>query len=221
MKEDILEQLVDEYLQHKGYFTTHNVKFRPNKSHADYNSKQDSVHSDIDVLAYNPTLEGPERVLVVNCKSWQNGLNIKSKLSEFEQNKIVSGREAWRGFRELLNPKWSEAFREKVYEASGSRVFTHVTFKRSNYNQVLVNALVRSYQWNQLLESGKVSITDLAKREGRNRTHISRIVNLMYLAPEIIASILTGRQPETLHLKDLTKSLPIKWEDQRFLLLRK
>lgn len=35
MKEDILEQMVDEYLQHKGYFTRHNIKFRPAGDHAD------------------------------------------------------------------------------------------------------------------------------------------------------------------------------------------
>ena len=91
-------------------------------------------------------------------------------------------------------------------------------FKRSNYNQVLVNALVRSYQWNQLLESGKTSVTELAKREGRSRTYISRILNLRYLAPEIIESILTGTQPETLHLKGLTQILPIEWHCQKRLL---
>lgn len=88
-------------------------------------------------------------------------------------------------------------------------------FKRSNYNQVFVNALVRSYQWNQLLESGKTSVTELAKREGRSRTYISRIVNLRYLEPEIIESILTGTQPETLHLKGLTQILPIEWHCQK------
>jgi len=127
VKEDILEQLVDEYLQHKGYFTTHNVKFKPSKEHPDYNSRQDSVHSDIDVLAFHPKLQGPERVLIVNCKSWQGGLNPQSKITEFENNKIVSGREAWRGFRELLKPKWSEAFIDKIYDVTGSMEFTHVT----------------------------------------------------------------------------------------------
>jgi len=127
MKEDILEALVDEYLQHKGYFTTHNIKFKPHKNHPDYNSQQDSVHSDIDVLAYNPRLNGPERVLIVNCKSWQNGLNPESKISEFENNKIVSGREAWRSFRELLKPKWSEAFIDKIFKITGTKEFTHIT----------------------------------------------------------------------------------------------
>ena len=72
MKEDILEQLVDEYLQHKGYFTIHNVKFKPDKIHPEYNYKHDSVHSDIDVLAFHPLLTGHDRVLAVSCKSWQS-----------------------------------------------------------------------------------------------------------------------------------------------------
>jgi len=29
MKEDVLEQVVDDYLKFKGYFTTHNVRFGP------------------------------------------------------------------------------------------------------------------------------------------------------------------------------------------------
>ena len=68
MKEDILEQLTDDYLQVKGYFTQHNVKFRPDASHADFETKKDSNHSDIDVLGFNPKLSGPERVLAVSCK---------------------------------------------------------------------------------------------------------------------------------------------------------
>lgn len=63
----------------------------------------------------------------MNCKSWQGGLNPQSKITEFENNKIVSGREAWRGFRELLKPKWSEAFIDKIYDLTGSKEFTHVT----------------------------------------------------------------------------------------------
>lgn len=32
-KEDILEQLVEEYLLHQGYFVRHNVKFLPRRDH--------------------------------------------------------------------------------------------------------------------------------------------------------------------------------------------
>ena len=127
MKEDILEQVVDDYLQTQGYFTRHNIKFRPRKSHAEYRVKDDAVPSDIDVLGYSPHRRGPARVWVVTCKSWQSGFNVRSRLAELEQNKVRSGRESWRFFRELMVAKWSEAFRDAVFRETGSRRFTYVT----------------------------------------------------------------------------------------------
>ncbi|PZP84650.1 MAG: hypothetical protein DI582_08195 [Azospirillum brasilense] len=79
----------------------------------------------------------------------------------------------------------------------------------------MVSALVKSYRWNRQLDSGDITISDLAKREGRGRTYVSRIVHLMMLAPDIISSILTGAQPVTLHLKDLTVNLPVEWHRQK------
>ena len=127
MKEDILEQLVDEYLQHKGYFTRHNIKFRPRSDHPDFVKNQDSNYSDIDVVGFNPLLRGPERVLAVSCKSWQGGFKPETKITELENNKIISGREAWKGFRELMVPKWSEAFSDSVKSITGESEFTYVT----------------------------------------------------------------------------------------------
>ena len=39
-KEDILEQIVDEYLVHKGYFVQHNPKFLPRKDQPDFVTNQ-------------------------------------------------------------------------------------------------------------------------------------------------------------------------------------
>jgi hypothetical protein len=125
-KEDILEQLVEEYLTHKGYFVRHNIKYLPSKEHPDFITNQDSNHSDIDVLAIHPLLQGPERVLAVSCKSWQSGFNISTELNAIKENKTIRGREAWRGFRELVVPKWSEAFIHAIEETTGSNLFTYV-----------------------------------------------------------------------------------------------
>jgi hypothetical protein len=126
-KEDILEQLVEEFLIHQGYFVRHNVKFLPRRDHPDFVSNQDSNHSDIDVLAYHPTLVGSEKVLAVSCKSWQAGFDPKKKIAEIEGDKRVSGRIAWKGFRELARPKWSEAFVRAIHDATGQREFTYIT----------------------------------------------------------------------------------------------
>ncbi len=52
MKEDILEQIVEDWLVcEPGWFVKHNIKYRPRKEHAEWVKNQDSVHSDIDILA--------------------------------------------------------------------------------------------------------------------------------------------------------------------------
>jgi hypothetical protein len=126
-KEDILEQIVEEYLVHKGYFVQHNIKFLPRKDHPDFVLNQDSNHSDIDVIGYHPRLEGDDKVVVVSCKSWQSGFNPRSEISAIEQGKIRRGRQAWQAFRELTVPKWSEGFRFAVRQATGSERFTYLT----------------------------------------------------------------------------------------------
>jgi hypothetical protein len=41
LKEDVLEQLLDDYLNFQGYFTTHNARFRPEAEHSDYVARRD------------------------------------------------------------------------------------------------------------------------------------------------------------------------------------
>ena len=126
-KEDILEQIVEEYFVHKGYFVQHNIKFRPRTDHPDFTSKQDSNHSDIDVIGYHPTISGALKVVVVSCKSWQQGFNPDSELDAILNDKDRRGRKAWQGFRELIVPKWTEAFVKTVKDATGEDRFTYVT----------------------------------------------------------------------------------------------
>ena len=170
MKEDILEQVVDDYLQAKGYFTRHNIKFRPRDSHPDFLSKKDSVPSDIDVIGLNPHYRGRDRVWVVSCKSWQSGFNVSSKLTELEGNKIRSGRESWKTFRELMIPKWSEAFCDAVFRETGSHSFTYI------------NAVTR-FSGNRVDWEGK---TKFRRALRGNRI---RLLSLSEMVSEILPSI--------------------------------
>lgn len=127
MKEDILEQIVDDYLKLDGYFTVHNVRFHPSCHHPEYQSQQDSVGSDIDVVGYNPRRRGFERVLVVTCKSWQGGFATDWWASNVSGSKKIAGREAWKCFRELVRPKWTEAFLHRIEALTGQTKFTYIT----------------------------------------------------------------------------------------------
>ena len=126
MKEDILEQIVEDWLIGRGYFVQHNLKFLPRKDHPDYVRHEDSNHSDIDVIGFHPRLEGDGKVQVVSCKSWQSGFHPSSELDAIENNKTRRGRKAWKAFRELTAPKWSEALVTAVHEATGTDRFTYV-----------------------------------------------------------------------------------------------
>jgi hypothetical protein len=125
MKEDVLEQIVDDYLQFDGFFTTHNVRFRPRLDHPEYVAAQDSVPSDVDVVGYHPNKSGSERVVVVSCKAWQGGFDANAKLAELRGEKKNRKRATWRHFRELWIPKWSEAFRQVILELTGQPDFTY------------------------------------------------------------------------------------------------
>jgi len=125
VKEDVLEQIVDDYLNFKGYFTIHNVPFHPSKERSDYNASDDSVPSDIDVIGIHPKKRGAERVMAVTCKSWQGGFHAERLLDQLRGKRKNPKRETWRHFRELWKPKWSEAFRQEVGARTGARAFTY------------------------------------------------------------------------------------------------
>ncbi len=125
-KEDILEQIVEEYLLHLGYFARHNIKFLLRPDHPDYIGNQHSNHRDIDVLAYHPSRSGHERVIAVSCKSWQGGFNPASELRHIELGQVVRGREAWKSFRELIVPIWADAFTSKIRSETGHEEFTYI-----------------------------------------------------------------------------------------------
>lgn len=127
MKEDILEQLVDDYLKFNGFFTLHNVKFQPAKTDPEYVQKDDCVASDIDVVGFHPMREGIDRVWVVSCKSWQAGFDPKRRIQLINGNKKISGREAWQSFRELVKKKWADGLIAEIEKLTGSRKFTYIT----------------------------------------------------------------------------------------------
>jgi DNA invertase Pin-like site-specific DNA recombinase len=84
-------------------------------------------------------------------------------------------------------------------------------------DRTLVRAVSLGRDWRRRLEAGEASsIGELARRLGLCRRHAGRIAPLGYLAPDLIAMILDGRQPPALNLMALTgATLPIAWSDQR------
>jgi hypothetical protein len=82
----------------------------------------------------------------------------------------------------------------------------------------LIKAVTRAHRFHALLiKHGSGKFADLAMAEGLNRSYYSRLLRLAYLAPDIIAAILEGRQPEGLTATTLIEhaNLPLSWAEQR------
>jgi hypothetical protein len=114
---------------------------------------------------------------------------------------------------------------------------TNVQFKRCGYamrliitdsdkkqtlkDQNLIEHLSKAYQWLTLITSGKVqSIKEIAEAEGLDQSHVTRIINKTFLAPDIIRAILNSTKPAHLNLKYLKqfRVLPNDWNLQKSLL---
>jgi hypothetical protein len=89
---------------------------------------------------------------------------------------------------------------------------------KTGHDDQLVQALVKAYRWKQVLEKGETTVTQLAEEMKVSRSYISRTVNMLMLAPDIISAILSGKQPPTLRVKDLMQVMPYCWQAQRKLL---
>lgn len=70
-----------------------------------------------------------------------------------------------------------------------------------------------------MFEQRNVPISDLAHTLGKKPASFARLVRLNYLAPDIVAGLLSGEQPEGLTRKKLMQvDLPTDWALQRRLL---
>jgi hypothetical protein len=69
---------------------------------------------------------------------------------------------------------------------------------------------------------GAGAIEDVAAGQGHGRDYFATLLRLSYLAPDIVAAILEGRQPASLTRQRLARmsALPIDWEAQRGMISR-
>jgi hypothetical protein len=86
-------------------------------------------------------------------------------------------------------------------------------------DNTLVKALARAFRWKRMLESGEfTTVAELAEREGIAPSYLARVLRLTLIAPDIVETILDGRQRPEVTLAKLPDSFPADWTDQQVLL---
>ncbi len=85
----------------------------------------------------------------------------------------------------------------------------------------LIQLLAKGHDWFERLVSGKAkNLMEIAEKESVQSNYVTRVINLAFLAPDIIKAIIEGRQPATVTADTIMDQfpLPIDWADQRKLL---
>ena len=87
---------------------------------------------------------------------------------------------------------------------------------RARIDSTLIKALARAHRWKRMLDEGRYgSLSELAAAEKLDRGYLGRILMLTLLAPDIVESIMDGRQPAELGVHVLREGFPVEWGEQR------
>ncbi|MGE0669142.1 MAG: recombinase family protein, partial [Sphingomonadales bacterium] len=82
----------------------------------------------------------------------------------------------------------------------------------------LIKAVVKARRWREMLLNGDAAtLNEVAQRENTSAPYVRRLLEVAFLAPDITAAILNGRQPINLTAETLTRceDIPERWDAQR------
>ena len=106
--------------------------------------------------------------------------------------------------------------RKLIISPDGSMTAGAVSRARTTSDPALVKALARAFRWKRMLDEGHyVSISEIASVEKIDRGYVGSLLRLTLLAPDVIQTIMDGRQHVGLGLPALLKVLPAEWSQQR------
>jgi hypothetical protein len=89
---------------------------------------------------------------------------------------------------------------------------------RPRFDLKLIRAVAEGKAWYERIKSGESpTLRALAKAVGRDRPDVGRRIRLAFLAPDIVAAIVAGEQPNTLTIGTLLRDrdVPLSWAEQR------
>jgi site-specific DNA recombinase len=88
----------------------------------------------------------------------------------------------------------------------------------ANVDLPLLKAVARAHRWFDEISTGKASsLAEIAACEGLAVRYVGRLIRLAFLAPDIVESIVEGRQPTSLTAEAVTRriELPLEWRPQK------
>lgn len=94
-------------------------------------------------------------------------------------------------------------------------------YQPPNVDAVLLRRVARGYAWWDEIRTGKSTFGEIVTREKLSRRFVAIHIDLAFLAPDIVAAVVVGRQPISLTAQALRDTRPSTiWIDQKKLALR-
>jgi hypothetical protein len=92
-----------------------------------------------------------------------------------------------------------------------------VVEERETHDSTLIEGMGRAFHWQHLLDIGEMeSGSAIARAEGLHQSVVNELLRLTLLAPDIVESLMAGRQPRRMSLIWFQRHpLPVDWEAQR------
>ncbi len=85
-------------------------------------------------------------------------------------------------------------------------------------DETLIRNIAKAHLWFEQIKSGR-TLSEIAKSEGTTNGRIYQLIDLAFLAPDIIRDVLDGKQPLGLTSDWCVRhTLPGNWQDQRALI---
>lgn len=83
-------------------------------------------------------------------------------------------------------------------------------------DSAMVKTIARAFRWRDLLEKSTFStVKEIADAESINASYLARVLRLTLLAPDIVESIVEGKQPTNITLAMLMRRFPFIWQSQK------
>jgi site-specific DNA recombinase len=80
----------------------------------------------------------------------------------------------------------------------------------------LIKAMARAHGWyEKVVQGNPLDMRSLAQQAGLTERYVGKVFRCALLAPDIIESILEGRQPHDLNFEKLCQHVPLSWAEQR------
>src|ERR1044072_9334112 len=104
----------------------------------------------------------------------------------------------------------------KVVLAPDGMQYDPTTLRCQQLDNVVIKAVARAFRWREMLERGEyATVLEIAGAERINESYVSRVLRLTLLAPDIVETIVDGRQSPSMTLAVLLQRLPVSWKEQR------